>query len=123
MRDLLYGDLSGSAIGAVIEVHKVLGPGFLEGVYEAALAHELDSRRIAFERQAELKIIYKENEVGDYRADSVIGGKIILEIKSCPSLIPAHTAQALNYLAATGLTLAILLNFGSSRIQIKRIIR
>ncbi len=123
MTDVLYKELSYAAVGAAIEVHRVLGPGFLEGTYEAALAHEFGLRHIPFERQAALIVKYKEEQVGEYRADFVVDGKIILEIKSCLTLIPAHTAQALNYLAATGFRLAILLNFATPRLQTKRIIR
>ncbi len=123
MTDILYEELSYSVVGAAFEVHKILGPGFLEGTYELALARELNLRHIPFERQAALTVEYKEERVGEYRADFVIDRKMILEIKSCLTLTPAHTAQAINYLAATGFRLAILLNFGSPRLQSKRIIR
>ncbi len=123
MADYLYKELSFAVIGAAIEVHKVLGPGFLEAVYDAALAHELTLRHIPFKDQSELAVKYKNEQIGLYYPDFLVGGEIILELKSCSTLIPAHAAQALNYLAATGLRLAILLNFGTRRLQIKRIIR
>ncbi len=123
MTDYLHEDLTYEIIGAAIEVHNTLGPGFLEGAYEAALAYELGLRQIRCERQVPLVVRYKKEQVGEYRADLVVDKKIILEIKSCPALIPAHSAQALNYLAATGLRLAVLLNFGSPRLQTKRLIR
>ncbi len=104
-------------------VHRILGPGFLEAVYEAALAHELTLRGIHFERQKKLPVTYKDQLVGDYVADLVVEEQIILELKAVSALTPAHEAQAHNYLAATGLHLAILLNFGAESLQQKRIVR
>lgn len=105
-----------------MEVHRLLGPGFLESVYEHALAHEFRLRRIPFVRQAAVPVLYKEILVGNYRADFVIDAKILLEIKSANDLTPVHEAQAHHYLLATGLRLAILLNFGAERLQVKRIV-
>jgi GxxExxY protein len=121
--DMLYEKLSGAVIGAAIEVHRLLGSGFLESVYEHALAVELAERQIPFERQMTIAVIYKQVQVGEYRADFLIDGKIILEIKATTTVISEHYAQALHYLVATGLRLAMLLNFGSNSLQIKRIIR
>ena len=106
-----------------MEVHRTLGPGFLEAVYEAALAHELTLRGIPFEQQKRLPVQYKGQQVGDFVADLVVDGKIILELKAVSKLTAAHEAQAHNYLAATGLRLAIILNFGSASLQQKRIVR
>jgi len=100
-------------------------------VYEAALAHELTLRGIPFERQKELPVYYKGQLVGHYVADFVVDGQIILELKGVSALTKAHEAQAYNYLAATGLRLAILLNpstssghrFGAESLQQKRIVR
>jgi GxxExxY protein len=119
----LYKDLSYLTIGAAIEVHKVLGPGFLESVYEQALAHEFSMRNISFLRQAAISVRYKDIEVGKYRADFFVENKIILEIKAVDTLVTTHESQAHHYLIATGLRLAILLNFGSKSLQVKRIIR
>jgi GxxExxY protein len=123
MTEYLYGELSGLVIGAALEVHKLLGTGFLEAVYEHALAHELDSRRVPFERQVPLKVMYKQVAVGEYRADLVVDGKIVVELKAVSAFAPEHAAQALHYLAATGLKLALLLNFGAKSLQIQRLIR
>jgi GxxExxY protein len=120
---LLYKELSGAAIGAAMEVHTLLGPGFLESVYEHALALELKARAIAFEKQVPITISYKQEIIGEYRADFLVDGKIILEIKSTTVIIPEHCAQALHYLAATGMRLALLINFGSQSLQFKRIIK
>ena len=123
MTKILFKELSYKIIGAAMEVHRVLGPGFLEAVYEAALAHELTLRGIPFERQKKLPVTYKSQPVGYYVADFVIDGQIVLELKAVSTLTKMHEAQAHNYLAATGLRLAILLNFGAESLQQKRIVR
>ncbi len=123
MAEILYKELSYAIIGAAMEVHRVLGPGFLEAVYQKALAHELTLRGIRFEQFKRLPVTYKGELVGEYEADFVVEDKIILEIKAVSALNPAHEAQAINYLAATGLRLAILLNFGSQSLQHKRLVR
>jgi GxxExxY protein len=123
MIKILFKELSYKIIGAAMEVHRILGPGFLEAVYEAALAHELTLRGIPFERQKELPVYYKGQLVGHYVADFVVNGQIILELKAVSALTKAHEAQAHNYLAATGLRLGILLNFGAESLQQKRIVR
>jgi len=123
MTKILFKELSYKIIGAAMEVHRILGTGFLEAVYEAALAHELTLRGIPFERQQRLPVTYKGHPVGHYVADFVIDGQIILELKAVSSLTKMHEAQGHNYLAATGLRLAILLNFGAESLQQKRIVR
>ena len=123
MTTILFKELSYAVVGAAMEVHRVLGPGFLESVYEAALAHELTLRGISFEQQKGLPVQYKGQPVGEYVADLVVDGQIILELKAVSRITPAHEAQAHNYLAATGLRLAIILNFGGASLQQKRILR
>ena len=123
MAEIIYKELSYAIVGAAMEVHRILGPGFLEAVYQAALAHELTLRGIRFEQFKRLPVSYKGVLVGDYIADFVIEDEIILEIKAVSALTKAHEAQAHNYLAATGLRLAILLNFGAESFQQKRIVR
>jgi GxxExxY protein len=120
---MLYEELSGTVIGAAIEVHKLLGSGFLESVYERALALELAGRQIPFERQVSITVMYKQAQVGEYRADFLVDGKIILEIKATTALVAEQHARALHYLTATRLRLALLLNFGTGSLQFKRIIR
>jgi GxxExxY protein len=122
MADILHGDLSYAVIGAAMEVHRGLGPGFLEAVYQAALAHELSLRGIHFAEQKHLPVVYKGALVGDYVADFVVEDCVILELKALAMLNEAHQAQALNYLAATGLHLALLLNFGAASLQWKRVV-
>jgi len=123
MAEILFKELSYAVVGAAMEVHRALGAGFLESVYQAALAYELRLRSIPFEEQVRLPVYYKGQLVGEYIADFVIDGKIILEIKAVTELSDAHRAQAINYLAATGFELAILLNFGASKLQQERLVR
>lgn len=105
-----------------MEVHKILGPGFLEKVYENALAQELKLRGISFGQQVHLPVKYKGVVVGHYSADMVVEKKIVLELKVVSQLNKSHKAQAINYLAATGLQLAILLNFASSSLEQMRVV-
>ncbi len=121
--ELLYKELSYEVVGAAMEVHRTLGPGFLEDVYQRALEHELTLRGIPFEAHTHLHVMYKGALVGEYETDLVVDGKIILELKAVSTLIKAHEAQTLNYLAATGLRLAILINFGSRSLQHKRLVK
>ncbi len=123
MGDIIHSELSYAVVGAAMEVHRHLGAGFLESVYQAALAHELTCRAIAFEEYKRLPVQYKGVAVGDFVADVVVDGKMILELKAVERLNPKHAAQARNYLAATGLRLAILLNFGSSSLEQERVVR
>ena len=105
-------ELSGKIIGAAIEVHKGLGPGLLESVYEECLCHELELRGLSFERQKPLIVKYKCKilECG-YRLDLVVENEIILELKSCENIDPIHKAQLLTYLKLSGLHLGLILNF------------
>lgn len=101
-------------IGAAIEVHRHLGPGFEERVYEDALMIELGIRAIGFERQVEVPVIYKGTEVARYCIDFVINRHLVLELKSVATVLPLHTAQVITYLKATRLQLGLLLNFNVS---------
>ena len=123
MAELLYKELSFAIVGAAIEVHKSLGGAFLEAVYQRALAYELTLRKIPFEEQKLLPVFYKGQLVGEYRADFVVAGTIIIEIKAASAITSEHESQALNYLAATGYRLAIILNFGATSLQHKRIVK
>jgi len=123
MTEILHKELSFAIVGAAMEVHNVLGSGFLEVVYQKALAHELTLRKIPFVQQLHLPVMYKGLLMGDYIADFVIDGKIIVEIKAISRLTNEHQAQALHYLAATGYKLAILLNFSGSKVQQLRVVR
>jgi GxxExxY protein len=117
--------LAHQVIGAAIEVHRILGPGFLESVYEEALCVELQLRAIPFQRQIPVPVLYKEIAIGHGRLDLLVDGKLIVEIKTVDALAPIHTAQAMSYLKATGHHLALLINFNSAILRdgIKRIVR
>lgn len=120
---LIHGELSFKIVGAAMEVHRVLGPGYLESVYQAALAHELTLRKIPFEQFKRLPVFYKGQPVGEFEADMVVDGRVILELKAIAALHPRHMAQAINYLASTGLRLALLLNFGGKSLEHDRAVR
>ncbi len=104
--------LATSVIGAAIEVHRELGPGYVESVYEAALAIELRRRDIPVELQVVVDLVYKGEIVGNHRLDMLVGAVLVVEPKSCESVANAHMAQVLSYLKATNLELALILNFG-----------
>jgi GxxExxY protein len=120
---LIYKELSYKIVGAALEVHHLLGPGFLESVYSEALAHELRLQGLPHTREVPLEVHYKELLVGEYKADFVVDHKILLELKALAGLHVAHSAQVHNYLAATGLRLGLLLNFGREQLEFKRVVR
>jgi GxxExxY protein len=103
--------LSKRVIGAAIEVHRDLGPGFLESVYEESLAVEFGLRHIPFSRQHIIHVQYKNHLIGESRLDFLVGGQLIVELKAIEQLMPIHTAQVISYLKATNHELALLINF------------
>lgn len=110
-------------IGAAMEVHRQLGPGFLEAVYQEALAIELADRVVSFKPQRELPVFYKGRKLHCfYKADFVCFETVIVEIKALKSLTNTELAQVLNYLKATGLDRALLLNFGGPSLEFKRLV-
>ena len=100
-------------IGASIEVHKVLGPGYLESVYESALCIELEKSGIIFSRQHKTAVHYKGKEIGEGRLDLLIENKIIVELKTVETLLPLHKTQVISYLKTTGCQIALLINFNT----------
>ena len=105
-------DLTGEVIGAAIEVHKALGPGLLESIYEECVCIELDLREIAYERQQTVPLEYKGVGLdGAYRLDLVVADKLIVELKACENIEPIHEAQLLTYLKLTGNKVGLLINF------------
>ena len=100
-----------AVIGAAIEVHRELGPGFVESVYERALCAELRRRGIAHQTQVVLAVRYREEIVGELRLDLLVAGHVIVEIKAVEALTPLMTAQVLSYLKATGVRVGLLINF------------
>lgn len=116
----IYPDLSRTIIGAAYEVHNELGRGFLEKVYENALAQELRAQGLDVEAQAPIPVEYKGESIGLYYADLFVDGKIIVEVKTVETLSVVHESQLLHYLKATGVQLGLLLNFATDRVQIRR---
>jgi len=116
-------DLTSRIIGAAIEVHRILGPGLLESIYEEALCHEFELQGIPFKRQMTVDIQYKDVVLRGQRIDLLVFEEIIVEIKSLRDIPEIATAQVLSYLKATGLKRALLINFGAQRLAdgIKRI--
>ena len=118
-------ELAHAIIGAAIEVHRLLGPGFLESTYERALCHELALRGVTFERQKELIVRYKDLDIPGQRLDLLVGGRVIVDLKTVEALAPIHQAQILSYLKTTGLRLGLLINFKVQVLKdgIKRVVR
>ncbi len=114
---IIYPELSYAIMEAAFEVHNTLGPGFVEQIYEEALACELQLRGIPFERQERITVEYKGRTVGTHQLDLVVDGKIIVELKAATALADVHKQQLLSYLKTTKLKLGILLNFGSPRVE------
>ena len=118
-----HSDLTSKIIGCAYEVHKELGPGFLEKVYEAALLHELRSQGLRAEAQSPIPVRYKGAVVGDYFADILVEGAVVVEIKASEALSSIHEAQLLHYLKASGIEVGLLMNFGRPSVQVKRMVR
>lgn len=116
-----YNPITEKVIGCAYTVSNTLGAGFLEKVYENALAYEIRKTGLKVEQQAPVLVRYDGLVVGDYVADLLVEGCVLVELKAARQLDDAHKAQCINYLKATGLRLCILLNFGSPRIEVKRI--
>ena len=117
--------LSKEIISAAMQVHRALGPGLLEGAYEACLAHELATRELAFERQRPIPLTYGREVIEvAFRADFIVEQAILLELKAVERLQPIHTAQVLTYLKLTGLQLGLLINFNVTSLQqgIRRVV-
>jgi GxxExxY protein len=118
-------EIAHQVIGAAIEVHRLLGPGFLESVYEKALMYELHLRGLEVERQKDILVPYKDIQIEGQRLDLLVGGRVIVELKTVEAIAPIHQAQLLSYLKATGLRLGLLINFNVQVLKegIKRLVR
>jgi len=122
--ELIYKNEVYQIIGAAIEVHKELGCGFLEAVYQEAFEIELRFRKIPYDREVKLNIYYKEQLLKKYyEADFVCFDKIILELKALSGLTSDHESQLLNYLKATNLKVGLLINFGRQNLEYKRMVK
>ncbi|HNV30760.1 MAG TPA: GxxExxY protein [Cyclobacteriaceae bacterium] len=124
MAELKYKDITEKIIGAAFEVHKFLGNGFQEVIYQRALAWELKQAGLSFAREIEQDIFYKElpEPIGTRRADFVVEGKVLVELKAVIELEDVHLAQVLNYLKAYRLEVGLLINFGSRSLTFKRLV-
>lgn len=109
--------LTQKIIGAAIEVHRTLGPGLLESIYEEAFCHEFDLRGIRYRRQVEIDVIYKDKVIKGQRLDILVEEEVIVEIKSLSKLAEVSMAQVLSYLKATGLKRALIINFGAKMLR------
>jgi GxxExxY protein len=111
-------ELTEKIIGAAIDVHRSLGPGLLESIYEQCLAYELTLRGLQVERQIDVPVVYKERKFdGALRIDLIVNGSVIIELKSCERLAPVHEAQLLSYLRLSGRRVGLLINFNVARLK------
>ena len=117
-------ELARTLVDSALAVHRVLGPGYSEACYEAALCVELEARGVPFERQAQIKVLYRARVVGMHRLDLVLGGRVLAELKAVEALTPLHFSQVRGYLSATGLEVGLLINFNVPLIKdgIRRIV-
>jgi GxxExxY protein len=109
-------------MGAIFEVHKKLGPGFLESIYQKALIDELGTRGLKVETQKAVNLTYKDKKIGVHRLDLVVEDKVVLELKTVERFSPYHKAQLTSYLKASGYKLGILVNFSKSKVEYRRVL-
>lgn len=115
-------ELSYSIMEVAFDVHNALGPGFPEAIYEEAMNREFVRRGFTVEQQKRVKVFFKGEEIGEFILDTVVNEKVILEYKAVTEIVKLYEQQAFSYLKATGLELAIVINFGSGRVQSSRIV-
>ena len=123
MTEFLYKDLTYQIIGCAMEVHKELGSGFLEKVYENALLIGLSEKEIKAINQAPLEVKYHEKVVGEYFADIVVDDSVIIELKAVRCISAEHRAQIINYLTATGTRVGLIINFGAKSLEYERFVK
>lgn len=117
-----YSDLTGKIIGCSMEVHKILGNGFQEVIYQRALEKEMLLKGLSFSREHEMPIFYKEEQIGTRRVDFLVEGVISVELKALTKLEDVHLAQAINYLEAYNLEIGMLINFGNKSLEYRRLV-
>jgi GxxExxY protein len=110
-------ELTERIIQAAIEVHRLLGPGYLESIYQEALSHEFALHGIPFERERTFTVMYKDFVVGEHRLDFLVDGRVVVELKAVSDFHEAFRAQVISYLKATGLKVGLILNFGKTRLK------
>ncbi len=116
-------ELTSKIIGCCMEVHRILGNGFQEVIYQRALTIEFNRQYINFSREHEMDIFYKDENIGTRRVDFFVEGKVMLELKALIHLEDVHLAQAINYLEAYGLGIGLLVNFGAKSLEFKRVMK
>ena len=121
MSELKYKETTEKIIGAAMRVHAALGNGFQEVIYQRSLAIEFTDIKVPFEREFNMKVYYKNIEVGERRVDFLVDGKIMVELKALVNLESVHLAQAKNYLEAYNVEVGLLINFGTQSLQFKRL--
>lgn len=119
---IIYKELSFKIIGLAMQVHNELGHGFVEKVYENAMMILLRNEGIRAEQQRPMSVCFREEIVGEFYTDILVENKIILELKAAESLVDAHRLQTLNYLKASGMRLAILINYGKEKLEYERLV-
>jgi GxxExxY protein len=117
-----HSELTEKIIGCAMEVHKILGNGFHEVIYQRALSKELTLKEIRFERELEMPIFYKDDHIGTRRVDFLVGDVVSVELKALAKLDDVHMAQAINYLEAYNLEIGLLINFGAKSLEFRRLI-
>ena len=122
MANILHSDLTFEIIGTAMEVHRVLGPGFLESVYQRGVETELGTPNIPFEFQKRILVEYKGRSLGEHVLDLVVDRRVVVELKAVKDLTDQHEAQILSYLKASGLAVGLLINFATSSLEHRRII-
>lgn len=118
---MLYEDITRRIIGCAIEVHKRLGNGFQEVIYQRALEIEMRLDGLSFEREMEMSVFYRDHPIGTRRVDFFVEGKIMLELKAVIKLEDVHLAQAMNYTEAYQMEIGLLINFGAKSLEFKRV--
>ena len=118
-----YRELTGKIIGCAMQVHRILGTGFQEVIYQRALAIELEQCGIAAQRELELPIYYRQKEIGSRRVDFLVDETVLVELKALSALNETHHAQIINYLEAYRLPIGLLINFGASSLEFKRFVK
>jgi GxxExxY protein len=116
-------ELTGKIIGCAMEVHRELGNGFQEVIYQRALAIEMNKIGLSFSREFKIDIFYKDAHIGLRKADFFVEEKIMVELKAVKLIEDVHLAQAINYLEAYGMKIGLLINFGNTRLQFKRVMK
>jgi len=119
---IIEKELSYLIMKVAFEVHNELGPGYPESIYEEAMNRELTRQGVLLERQKDVEVYFKGEKIGSFQLDNIANGRIILEYKAVSEIARIHKQQALSYLKATGLELAIVINFGAERVQSSRIV-